>query len=372
MPTKTILKAYKLRLYPTVEQQARIDHTLDCCRFVFNHMLDRQQKIYTRRGEHMSAYDMSKVLTQMKNYLPWLRDADSQAMKFACGQVADAYQRFFKKQCGFPHFKKKRQYAASYTTTKGPSIHIEQRQVKLPLLGWIEARGGKIPDGVIKRATIQRSATGKYYASILMEVEIELPPPTTKTVGIDVGITHFATCSDGRKFDNHKFYLQAQKQLAKEQRKLSRMVRGSKNYHKQRLKVARCHETVTNRRNAMLHELSSTLVNENQVICVEDLNIRGMVRNRRLAKYIADAGWGEFIRQLEYKADWYGRTVVKVPTFYPSSQTCSHCGHQNPCTKNLAVRHWTCPVCGVRHDRDLNAAKNILVKGVSMLVTHAA
>lgn len=372
MPTKTILKAHKVRLYPTAEQQESIDHTMNCCRFAFNHMLARQQKIYKRRGEHLSAYDMSKVLTQMKGYLPWLRDADSQALKYACGQVEDAYKRFFKKQGGFPRFQKKHQYAASYTTTKGASIHLEQKRMKLPLVGWIEARGGAVPSGIIKRATVHRSATGKYYASILMATTIELPPPTTNVIGIDVGIAHFATCSDGRKFENHKFFLQAQKKLAKEQRKLARMVRGSHNYYKQCLKVARCHETVANRRSAMLHALSSTLVNENQVICVEDLNIKGMVRNRRLAKYIVDAGWGEFIRQLEYKADWYDRVVVKVPTFYPSSQTCSVCGYPHPATKNLAVRHWTCPECGSRHDRDINSAINILMKGVGMLALPAS
>ena len=370
--TKIILKAHQVRLYPTQEQRVGIDHTLNCCRFVFNHMLARQQKIYARRGEHLSAYSMSKVLTQMKNYLPWLRDADSQALKYACIQVEDAYKRFFKKQSHFPRFKKKHQYDVSYTTTKSDSIHLEQHRVKLPLLGWVEARGGRVPDGVIKRATVRRSATGKYYASILMETQIELPPQAANNIGIDVGITHFATCSDGRKVENHKFYIQAQKKLAKEQRKLTRMVRGSKNYNKQRLKVARCHETVANRRNAMLHELSSTIISENQVICVEDLNIKGMVRNRRLSKYIADAGWGEFVRQLEYKADWYNRTLVKVPTFYPSSQTCSFCGYQNSGTKNLSVRHWICPECGTYHDRDVNAAVNILTTGIGMLALSAS
>lgn len=372
MATKTILKAHKVRLYPTDEQQAGIDRTLNCCRFVFNHMLARQQKVYKRRGEHLSAYDMAKLVTQMKSYQPWLCDTDSQALKYACGQVEDAFKRFFKKQGGFPRFKKKCVTAASYTTTKGASIHLEPERVKLPLLGWVEAGGGKLPEGVIKRATISRSATGKYYASLLMEVEIEVPAPSEKAIGIDVGIAHFATCSDGRKFENHKFFLQAQKKLAKEQRRLARMVRGSNNYQKQRLKVARCHEVVANRRSAMLHELSTMLVNENQVICIEDLNIRGMVRNRRLAKHIVDAGWGEFVRQLEYKADWLDRTVVRVPTFYPSSQLCSKCGYQNPKVKNLAVRAWTCPVCGVHHDRDENSAINILTKGLSILALPAS
>lgn len=372
MVTKTILKAHKVRLYPTDEQRAGIDHTLNCCRFVFNHMLARQQKVYKRRGEHLSAYDMAKLITQMKSYQPWLRDADSQALKYACGQVEDAFKRFFKKQGDFPRFKKKGVTAASYTTTKGASIHLEAERIKLPLLGWVEARGGKLPEGVIKRATISCSATGKYYASLLMEVEIEVPAPSEKAIGIDVGIAHFATCSDGRKFKNRKFFLQAQKKIAREQRRLARMVKGSNNYRKQRLKVARCYETVTNRRSAMLHELSTMLVNENQVICVEDLNIKGMARNRRLAKHIADAGWGEFIRQLEYKADWFDRTVVRVPTFYPSSQLCSECGYQNPKVKNLAVRTWTCPVCGVRHDRDENSAINILKKGLSILAMPAS
>lgn len=369
-------RGIKVRIYPTAEQRQQIERTINACRWTYNKMLEVQQKVYRRRGEHLSTYDMSSLVVKLKNQHPWLCNADSQALKAVCADVTAAYDGFFRrvkrgKKPGFPKFKSRKNSRASYTTTKGPGMALEPTRVKIPCLGWVRASGIRMTRGTIKRATVFRSPTGKYYASFLVEEDVALLPEVNAEIGIDLGIKSYLVDSNGREIGNPKHLRQAEQKLAREQRKLSRKEKGSRNREKQRLRVAAAYEKVSNRRNDHLHKLSTSIVRENQVICVEDLNVSGMLRNHHLAKAIADASWASFVRMLEYKSEWYGRTLVKIPTFYPSSQTCSDCGAINREVKKLGVREWVCQACGVLHDRDENAAKNILKKGKGLLLQSA-
>lgn len=358
----------KGRLYPTPEQAAMINKTIGCCRFVYNQMLSRQKKIYARRGEHMSYIDMQNLLPSMKAYLPWLKEVDSQALKYACRQLNDSYQMFFKGQEKFPRFKsRKDSRRQSYTTTNGATIHVLDGAVKLPLLGIVRCKGLRLFDGKICRATIRRTPTGKYFVSILYTMEVEATAPVDNVIGIDVEIRDFAVDSNGVHYENPKPLMETMKKLRREQRRLSRKMAGSKSRDKQRLKVACVHEHIANQRLDHHHKLSRKLVDENQIIAVEDLNINGMVRNHNLARNISDVAWGEFLHMLEYKSAWSGRTVMRVPVFYPSSQTCSCCGYKNKEVKNLSIRLWVCPNCGAVRQRDENAAKNILMEALRIL-----
>ena len=360
-------KGIKFRIYPNREQQNLINQTLGCCRLIYNKGLAMRKDGFAA-GQKVGYVQTSAMLTDLKRQADFvfLRDVDSIALQQSLRDLDRSFKNFFEKRAGYPQFRGKHNRRQAYrTVNQGNNIRIAGKYIKLPKLGYVKIRQS-MEVGHINHVTVERTPTGKYFVVLNVDFEPELRQNNGGKVGIDVGIKEFYSDSSGNVVPNPKYLERSMRKLVREQRRLSRKQKGSNNRNKQRIKVASVHERITNQRNDFLQKQSSMLVRENQTICIEDLNIRGMVRNHKLARSIASASWGKFFRMLEYKSAWYGNDIIRVPTMYPSSQTCSCCGYKNPLVKNLAVRSWECPECHMKHDRDVNAGINILKKGLQM------
>ena len=358
-----IRKAYKYRIYPNTEQKIFFAKCFGCVRFFYNKSLSDMNDIYESTGKFKNITPAS-----YKEDYPFLKEVDSLALSNAQLNRNTAFKSFFSHKSGFPKYKSKRN-DQSYTTNNQGSVKLSDnnRYISIPKCPRIRIKMHRTFEGNIKSITVSRTTDNKYYMSLLVETKTKALEESKKMIGLDLGIKDLIVDSNGNKYKNHKYLTKSQKKLAKEQRKLSKMVKGSNNRNKQRIKVARIHKHIQNQRNDYLQKLSKRIIDENQVIALEDLKVQEMEHKNKLARNISDASWSRLVSMLTYKADWYGRKIIKVPTDYPSSQLCSICGYKNSITKSLNIRKWTCPKCGTIHDRDINAAKNILSKGIEIL-----
>ena len=362
-----MLKAYKYKIKPNTQQEELLQKFFGCCRFIYNWGLNKKTSAFKEHGEKVSYVELARELTTLKQQEEhqWLKEAPNESLQQSLRCLDNAFTNFFRKKGKYPRFKSKKRTKDSAKFISSVHFDFENWQVKLPKLGWIKLCMNKAFDqSTCKQGTctVSRDHCGTYWCVVTVDY---LQPKVVKTkplketaVGIDLGIKDYAILSDSTKFSNPKHLEQAQRKLARLQRGFARTKKGSKNHEKMRVKVAKCYRSISNQRNDFLHKLSTHLIRNYDTICLEDLNVKGMEQNHHLARAIQGAAWGEFVRQLEYKSEWYGKNVLFIGRFEPSSKLCHKCGYINKDLK-LSDREWICPVCGEHHDRDVNAAINI-------------
>ncbi len=360
-----MLKVYKYRVYPTSEQAILLAKSFGCVRWFYNFALNLTSETYSSTGKGLSRNDIINLLPSLKKEYEWLTEPPSQCLQQVALDLSSAFLNFFEKRAKYPNFKKKGQ-KQSIRFPQG--IKLDGDCLTLPKLGKVYCKVSHLPSGKLKSVTVSLTSSAEYYAACLYDDGKDIPASSTdgKAVGIDMGITHYAITSDGTKHGNPKYYRKYETRLAYKQKLLTRKQKGSNNRKKARIKVAKVHNKITRCREDFLHKLSRKLVDENQVIVVENLAVKNMVRNHKLAKSISDAGWGQFCTMLKYKAEWEGKAYIEVDRFFPSSKTCSNCLHQVD-NLGLDIRSWQCPKCQMLHDRDINAAINIRDEGLRLL-----
>ena len=368
------VRGYKYRIYPTKEQETKFAQTFGNVRVVFNYFLGVRQKAWKEEQRSVGYSETSRLLTELKRKpdFVWLNFSDSMALQESLRDLDNGFQHFFAGDANYPRFKSKHNEKKSYRTRNQKNgIRIKENKLHLPKVGWVKIKLSRIPDGVILNATISKTPTGKYFVSLCVREDWSnvLKRNNGGEVGVDVGIKSFYVDSNGNIVDNPRAFTKFQRKLARAQRRHARRKDGSRRKQKARAAVAVVHEKIANIRQDFLQKESTKLVSDNQVIGIEDLNVAGMLKNHKLAKHISDVSWSSFFRMLKYKSVLYGCDLVQVGRFYASSQTCSVCGTKNPKVKDLDVREWDCPHCGAHHDRDRNAAINILRKAKETLVT---